>query len=389
MWASRARGDASDSTTLLLWCKQAVVTLTSKPLTVPPGLAVRAAIALRRSLLRAAEAVVPARVALLERVIASGEANMLGELGRLGVADMLEREALSAEELAARTSTNPDAMARTLRALVYSGVFSRRDDGKFENNRLSRALLDRDDSSRAFAVYFASKANQHAWADFGETLRTGKNAFERVHGTSVWDWFDAHPEERETFARAMMSITIAEAPGIASTYAFGEAKKVCDVGGGRGTLLSEILLHHPQVSGILVDAPGVLESAMSLLEARGVRERVELVPGSFFDAVPSGADVYVLKTVLHDWDDERSKKILGVVRAAMKPGARLVIVDFIVEADCDHYGVMVDMHMMLVCGEGRERSRQDFERLLQATGFGVGRVLTTSTGMGIVEGVVV
>jgi hypothetical protein len=281
--------------------------LTSKRLTAPPGLAVRAAIALRRSLLRAAEKVIPAHIVLLERVIASTEANMLGEMGRLGVADLLEGGPLSADEIAERTGTDPDALARTMRALVYSGVFARRSDGKFENNRLSRALLDEDDTTRAFAVYFASKSNQQAWADFGETLRTGKNAFDRVHATSVWDWFDAHPEERETFARAMMSLTIGEAAGIASAYPFSEAQKVCDVGGGRGTLLSEILLHHPQVQGVLVDAPGVLESAKSLLEARGVRERVDLVPGSFFDSVPSGADIYTLKTVLHDWDDERSK----------------------------------------------------------------------------------
>lgn len=363
--------------------------LTSKRLTPPPILAVRAAIALRRSLLRAAEAVVPASVALLERVISSTEANMLGELARLRVADLLEQGPLSADEIAERTGTNPDAMARTLRALVYTGVFSRREDGKFENNRLSRALCDEDDSTRAFAAYFASKSNQNAWADFGETLRTGKNAFDRVHGASIWDYFDAHPEERETFARAMMSLTIAEAAGIATTYPFGDARKVCDVGGGRGTLLSEILLHHPQVQGILVDAPGVLESAKSLLEVRGVRERVQLVPGSFFDAVPTGADLYLLKTVLHDWDDDRSKKILSVVRSAMKPGARLAIVDYIVEPDCDHYGVMVDVHMMLVCGEGRERSRADFERLLQATGFRMQRVLTASPAMGIVEGVAV
>lgn len=363
--------------------------LTSKPLAAPPGLAVRAAIALRRSLLRAAEAVIPPRIAILERVTAHTQANMLGEVGRLGVADLLEKEPLSADEIAKRTGTNPDAMARTLRALVYTGVFSRRDDGKFENNRLSRALLDEDDSCRAFAVYIASKSNQHAWADFAETLRTGKNAFVRVHGASVWDWFDAHPEERETFARAMMSITIGEAAGVATTYPFGEAKKVCDVGGGRGTLLSEILLHHPKVQGVLVDAPGVLESAKSLLDARGVRDRVELVPGSFFDSVPSGADVYVLKTVLHDWDDERSKKILSVVRSAMTPGARLVLVDYIVEPDCDDHGVMVDVHMMLVCDDGRERSRADFERLLQATGFRMERFLRTSTSMGIVEGVAV
>jgi len=326
---------------------------------------------------------------MLERITASIEANMYGELARLKVADLLEQGPLSAEEIAKRTGTNTDAMARTLRAAVFKGVFSRRPDGTFENNRLSRSLLDEDDSTRAFAAYFASKSNQHAWADFAETLRTGKNGFERVHGSSVWAWFDAHPEEREMFARAMMSITIAEAAGIATAYPFGDAQKVCDVGGGRGTLLSEILLHHPKVQGILVDAPGVLESAKSLLDARGVRQRVELVPGSFFDAVPSGADVYVLKTVLHDWDDERSMKILSVVRSAMRPGARIAIADFIVEPDCDHYGVMIDMHMMLVCDDGRERSRADFERLLKATGFRMERVHTTASPVGIVEGVAV
>jgi precorrin-6B methylase 2 len=183
----------------------------------------------------------------------------------------------------------------------------------------------------------------------------------------------------------MMSLTLWEAAGIASTYPFGEVGKVCDIGGGRGTLLSEVLLHHPGVKGILVDAPGVLESAKGLLQARGVAERVELVPGSFFDAVPAGADAYTLKSVLHDWDDERAKKILSVCRAAMKPGTRLVVIELIVEADAEHYGVMVDVHMMLVCGEGRERSRADFERLLQATGFRMQRVLFTSTGMGVIE----
>jgi hypothetical protein len=363
--------------------------ISEKRMTAPPGLAVRAGIALRRSLQRAADAVVPARVALLERVIASAEGNLLGELARLGVADLLEKAKLTAREIAERTGTDPDAMARILRAAVFNGVFVRSSDGRFENNRMSRALLDEEDSTRAFAIYFASKPNQNAWADLAETVRTGKNAFDRVHGSSVWEWFDAHPDQRETFARAMMSLTLWEAAGIASTYPFGEVATVCDIGGGRGTLLSEVLLHHVGVKGILVDAPGVLESAKSLLSARGVSDRVQLVAGSFFDAVPAGADVYTLKSVLHDWDDERAKKILTVCRSAMKPGTRLVLIELIVEADADHYGVMVDVHMMLVCGEGRERGQADFERLLQATGFRMQRVLFTSTGMGVIEALAV
>lgn len=363
--------------------------ITSKLLSAPPPFVVRAAAALRKSLLRAADAVVPAQVAVLQRVIASAEVNILAELARLHVPDLLERESLTAVEIAARTSTDPDAMARTLRAAVFAGYFERGTDGRFANNRLSRALLDTDDSTRAFTMYFGSRSNLHAWADFGETLRTGKNAFERVHGMSVWAWFDAHPDERETFARGMMSLTLMEAAGVATAFPFGDVKKLCDVGGGRGTLLSEIVLRHPHLEAMLLDAPGVLESARQLLSARGVADRVRLVPGSFFESVPSGADTYLLKNILHDWDDARAGAILAKCRAAMQPGNRVLVIEQIVEADSEEHGTMVDMQMMIACSEGRERGRADFERLLTANGFRLGRVFVTTTMTGIVEGIAV
>src|SRR5690606_5974321 len=133
--------------------------------------------------------------------------------------------------------------------------------GRFSNGRLAEGLRAGDlHRGRAWADYFASKSNAAAWADYDETFRTGGPAFERVHGTSVWDWFDAHPSEREAFAHAMMGLTVLDAPRIASLYPFSEVRTVCDVGGGRGTLLSEILLRHPHLRGVLCDAPGVLES---------------------------------------------------------------------------------------------------------------------------------
>lgn len=152
-------------------------------------------------------------------------------------------------------------------------------------------------------------------------------------------------------------------------------------------LLSEVLLHHPGLTARIVDAPGVLDSARRLLAARGVADRVELVAGSFFDSVPAGADAYLLKNVLHDWDDDRSSKILRNCRLAMAPGQRLLIIEQLVEADSEHPATMVDLHMRVVCGEGRERARADFERLLAATGFRLARVFTAPTGMSILEGV--
>jgi hypothetical protein len=240
---------------------------------------------------------------------------------------------------------------------------------------------------REYAEYFASSSNVQSWADAEATVRTGKNAFERVHGMSVWDWFDGHPGERETFAQMMMGITTVDAPTIARLYPWREVERVCDVAGGRGTLLSELLIRHRHLKGVLCDAPGVIESARVLLEGRGVMARVELAAGSIFSHVPAGADAYVLKNVLHDWDDARSLQILQVVRKAMATGARVVICETLTERnDPGSLGVLADVHMMMVCSDGRERGREEYARLLDASGFRAGRVMASPT-VSVVEGV--
>jgi hypothetical protein len=314
------------------------------------------------------------------------------ELARLGVAELLEERSLTAAELADRTDTDPAAMLRTMRGAVGMGFFERDGEGRYANNRLSSALRSSETYDvRAFARYFGSRSNALAWCDFPETLRTGKNAFERVHGKSIWEWFDEHPAERETFANSMMAMTLADAPGIAATYPFAEVRKLCDVGGGRGTLLSEILVRNPHLRAVLCDNAGVLDSARQLLGARGVIDRVELVAGSFFDAgaVPRGADVYVLKNVLHDWDDDRCIAILRNCRAAMERGGRLLVIEALVEEDCEDYGALADLHMMIVCCDGRERGRAEYEKLLVASGFRLERVMEAPTPVAILEAIAV
>ena len=243
-------------------------------------------------------------------------------------------------------------------------------------------------SFRDFADYFGSASNVGAWADFDRTLESGKNAFERVHGMSVWDWFDRHPEELRVFATAMAAMTQVDAPGVARAYPFGEVRRVCDVAGSRGMLLAEVLARHKHLRGVLFDNAGVIAGAPPLLGARGVQDRVELSSGSFFDKVPEGCDAYLLKNVLHDWDDERSVTILQNCRRAMQPGSRLLVVELVVERHAARgIGPMSDVQMMMVCNEGRERSRADFARLFERAGFAFKRVLPTQTLMSIVEGV--
>ena len=343
----------------------------------PPPFVIKAAMRLRAFLQRCADAVVPGEIAVFDRAWGTTITAMVGAAARHRVADVIGEGALTAAEIAAETSTNTDVMHRMLRALATQGIFSVDARGRFSNTRLSRGLMGgRPARVREFLTYFTSASNLAAWGDFERSLRDGQSAFDRVHGQTVWRWFDAHADEREMFAHAMMGVTVGDAPFVADLYPFKDVKRLCDVGGGRGTLLSELLLRFPHLRGVLVDGAGVIESARELLGARGVLDRVELVPGSFFDAdLPRGCDAYSLKNVLHDWDDDACVAVLKNVRRAMGDGARLLVMDVLSEPnDGTGFGPLLDVHMLVACSGGRERGREEMRKLLEASGFTLERV---------------
>lgn len=348
------------------------LTVSSRPFPEPPPASlVRALLWLRGAVSTLAKMMGPAELCVFEQAAGVGLLHVLGALVRTGVPEALESGPLGAEELAARTGLDPDAVFRSLRGAAQQGYFRLRADGRFAHNRRSRALLGgRTSRARELLLYFCSGSNLAAWACFEHALRTGQSPFDHVHGMNVWEWFERHADERENFAHAMMGMSIADAPVIARLYPFSEVERLCDVGGGRGTLLSELLIRHPHLRGVLCDDPRVLESARPLLEARGVLGRVELVAGSFFDSVPAGADAYLLKNILHDWDDARCVSILRNVRAAMGTGARVLIAETWVERlSRDPIGLPADLQMMVACSGGRERSRGELEHLLKQSGL--------------------
>jgi len=347
----------------------------------PPAFLVRAAMRLRKVLLRCADAVTPAHVVLLEHGFALTHSLQLGAVARKRIADVLQGGPRSARELAERTGCDEDALHRTLRSLASLGIFSLDARGRFSNNRLSRALcLHQLVRVSATLEYFSSASNIAAWADFPRTLESGRNAFARVHGMNVWEWFAAHPAEEMTFAEVMLGVTLNDAPFIAALYPFQEVRRLCDVGGGRAALLSELVLRYPHLRGLLYEASGVIPAARRLLEQRGVADRVECVAGSFFDEVPSGCDTYLLKSVLHDWDDAHARRILSNVRRAIPAEGRLLLVEMILErSEQSQPAAGIDVHMMVVCQDGRERSQADFEALLAASGFRLARVFRGPT----------
>jgi hypothetical protein len=346
-------------------------------------------LSVRQALHALADAIVPPQLPLFECATGLARTQVLAAAARLRLADLLAPGPLNAEELAEMTNRHPDAMQRMMRALVAAGVFRRCPDGRFANNRVSAWLRsDQPGGSRDFAEYFGSGSNVRAWSDFDRTLETGGSAFERMNGEGVWAWFESHPEERAVFARAMASMTLVDAPAVASAFPFGSLSKLCDVAGGQGVLLAEILARNPNLHGVLFDHASVLSEAAATFEARGLSERVDFAPGSIFEGVPPGCDAYLLKNVLHDWDDARSIAILKACRKVLRKGQRVLVVELLVEPESTlGVGPMSDLQMMMVCDDGRERGRADFERLFRAAGFELTRVIPTASLMSVIEGV--
>jgi hypothetical protein len=209
-----------------------------------------------------------------------------------------------------------------------------------------------------------------ALAALGESLHTGKNPFEHVHGMVVWDWLSSHPDEGARLAGAMVEATGRDSPLIAASYPFDRFERICDVAGGKGALLGGILARHRGPRGVLFDEPYVVHRAEATLAAAGVAERVECVGGSFFEAVPPGCDAYLLKDILHDWDDRRAATILDNVRRSATEGVRLLLIETLLEPNETRSPIAaVDVFMLTICAGGRQRSLAELERLLTGAGF--------------------
>lgn len=354
----------------------------------PPPRAADAAIAAHRALLRLAHALLPSQVAVWRLSAGFMTTRVIGTLAAAGVFDALDDGPARAEDLAPRLQVDADVLHRLLRAAAVDGFVRVDRRGRFRLTRLGRRLRARDDASmQAWLLYLNRPATQDAWANAGRSLQTGEPAFPATHGRSVWAHFADHPEEEREFATAMRKLTEMIAPFVAAGYPWPARGTVCDVAGGVGTLLAAVLGPRPELRGVLVDAPGVLEEARPYLADAGVAGRVELREGDIFERIDVRADLYLLKDVLHDWDDERCAQILRTVAAAMPPGARVVLVETLQDRDDpDPVASLIDVHMLTQCDGGRQRSVGELQALLRAAGLEAGGVHRTA-GPVLVEGV--
>ena len=315
---------------------------------------------------------------------------MLFCVAKLGVADALADKPLAPDAIAKRVGAQAAFLRRVLRALASVGVFSEDARGRFRLTPLAQTLRsDRAGSLRDFALMIDDDYNWQSWTALPHALETGANAFERTHGMPIFAYLQQHAEKERAFAASMASISGTENAAVARAYAFGRFARLVDVGGAHGHLLATILRRHKKLRGVLFDQPQVVARAAEtgFISAPDVRERCEVASGSFFEAVPAGADGYIMKYIIHDWDDEKSMRILGHCRDAMTPEGRVLVVDHVIpQGNAASWAKLLDVNMLVGPG-GQERTREEFRALFARVGLRLARVIPTASPLCILEGV--
>lgn len=352
---------------------------------VPPAFVVKAAGAMRALLLRLADRLLPAPLAVAELGHQFARAHVLAALSELGVADALGDERLPSKEVARRTGCHAETMHRLLRAAATFGAVRMDPNGTVRATRLTRTLHSNDvHAVGPWCRYLSSAAHQLAWTDLATSVRTGEPAFRRVHTQSLFDWFASHPDEGQHFSHGLAGLTLADAPFVLAALDLPTDGVVCDIAGGRGVLLAEVLAARPGLRGVLIESDSVLAEARAYLAERDLLERVELVAGDMFGVIEVTADLYLLKWILHDWDDAACQRLLKGVAATMQAGARLAVIEGLQERNVvDSRFSMIDLEMLVVTEDGRERSAADLRGLIAEAGLLLEDLRVTATGTAV------
>ncbi|MFE4696267.1 methyltransferase [Streptomyces sp. NPDC056738] len=318
----------------------------------------------------------PPSMQLRELVFGAARAAAVRAAARLGVADALDDTPMSAEDLAAAVKTQPGTLRRLLRALSCQGVFMERPDGTFAHTEMSRLLREDDPNSlRYIALWCTEPWTWNVWPKLDEAVRSGRNVFEDVYDKEFFPYLNEDaPESAHVFNRAMTTSSSQSAQDVAKLLDLKGVKSVADIGGGQGHVVASLLEKHPGLHGTLLDLPGVVENADPRLRDGGaLADRVRIVAGDCREGIPVQADVYIIKNIL-EWDDESTRRALANVRAAARPGARVVVIENLVDdTPSMRFTTAMDLLLLLNVG-GAKHTRQSMVDRLTAAGLVIGEI---------------
>lgn len=306
---------------------------------------------------------------------------------KLGIADQLAAGSRTVADLAAAVKVQPGPLHRLLRGLASVGVFVEGEPQQFALNPAAEFLRDDHPQSVRPLAIMAGGTQFEAWADLLHSVQTGETGFQHRFGRPLFDYLGDHPEQAAMFDRAMTSIHGRETAAMLEAYDFRPFKRIVDVGGGNGSQIIEILQKHRNLSGMVFDLPHVVERARGNLQKANLANRCDTRGGSFFEEVPPGCDAYLLRHIIHDWDDAQSIAILNCVRKAIPANGKLLIIETVIPPGNDPcFAKLLDITMLVVPG-GLERTAEQYNALLESAGFRLSDIVPTTIGVDVIEAV--
>lgn len=325
---------------------------------------------------------------LLRMISGAFMTNAIAVAAKLGISDLLSAGPKSAVELATVTRVHAPSLHRVLRYLASLGIYAETEDQKFELTPMAECL--RGDHEKSLRDWAAIRGEEWVTRPHGAMLhsvQSGRPAFDQVFGMNAFEYFQKNPPASKAFDGAMRSITRQSAGAILDAYDFSGISSIADVGGGTGGLLIELLKAHPTMTGVLADAPHVIEGGRKTVEAAGLSDRCQCEPCDFFEAVPAGANTYLLKHIIHDWDDEHAITILKNCRDVIPLSGKLLVIEFVIPpGNKPGLAQMADLEMLVMTPGGRERTEDEFRALFEKAGFELSRTAQAAKFESVIEG---
>ncbi|HVW39613.1 MAG TPA: methyltransferase [Pirellulales bacterium] len=306
---------------------------------------------------------------------------------KLGLADLLKNGPRTAEDLAHATQTHAPSLYRLLRALASVDVFAEDDQRRFSLTPLAETLRSDVPGSQWSMAIMMGEEHYRAYGELLYSVQSGETAFEKLYGAPIFDFLTKNQEQRIIFDAAMTGVHGRETGAVLDAFDFSNIRCLADIGGGNGSVIVSILRRYPELRGILFDLADVADRARDAIEAAGLAGRCQVVGGDFFQSAPVGADAYLMRHIIHDWDDEESVDILRSVHGAMRDDGRLLLVESVIMPGNDpFFGKLLDLTMLVIPG-GRERSEVEFRGLLDAAGFTLVKITPTEAEVSVIEAV--
>jgi hypothetical protein len=306
---------------------------------------------------------------------------------KLGIPDLLKDNPRTSEELARLTNTDPSVLYRVMRALSSLGLFVQEAPHRFCIAELAMPLLsDAPGTIRPVAILRGEESNWKPWAELLYALKTGENAFTHVFGTNLFDYYNANPDAAASFNETMSISTNQTVNTLFEYFDFSSSRKFVDLGGGHGHLIAALLNRYPSATGIVFDMPYVVDDARRYIESAGLAARCQVVGGNFFESIPQGADTYILRHIVHDWNDERAGILLRNCRSSMGDTGKVLLLERVVPFKGGRSVKINDVHMMLQTPGGRERTEAEFQELLTRSGFQLDKMIPSGEDSYILEG---